>query len=371
MLLVVVAFAVAMTVVLAWPFIRPLLLAAVLAGGLRPAERWLARLLHGHRGVAALLLTFAVLFAFVLPLGGLLAFVVREALRIVAAVQHALAAGGTDALAGRLPVWLQASARHLLDEIEAATKSSEGGLQSLLAGRGGQALAAIGGILATTRTALGVVLRTALMLIALYFLLVDGARLTDWLEEVSPLRAGELRALLGEMRSVSVTVLRSTVLTGLVQSVVATVGYLIAGAPEPVFLGLMTFFISLVPALGATIGCLAVALLLLAMGHSWAGLFLALWGLGVVGVVDNVVKPLFIRGGVDIHGAVIFFALLGGVTVFGPIGIIAGPLIVAFLLAVLRLRERERPLPLPGTPLERALSLPGEPSKTPRPPLDG
>ena len=60
------------------------------------------------------------------------------------------------------------------------------------------------------------------------------------------------------------------------------------------------------------------------------------WGLLVVGLIDNVVKPLFIKGGVEMHGAVVFFALLGGLAAFGPVGLIAGPLVVAFFIAITR-----------------------------------
>ena len=66
------------------------------------------------------------------------------------------------------------------------------------------------------------------------------------------------------------------------------------------------------------------------------GIFLVAWGILVVGLIDNVVKPLFIKGGVEMHGAVVFFALLGGLAAFGPVGLVAGPLVVAFFVAVSR-----------------------------------
>ena len=69
----------------------------------------------------------------------------------------------------------------------------------------------------------------------------------------------------------------------------------------------------------------------------------AQWALLAVGLSDNVVKPYLIRGGVSIHGAVVFFALLGGLAAFGPIGLLLGPLVVAFFLAVVRIVRREYP----------------------------
>jgi predicted PurR-regulated permease PerM len=131
------------------------------------------------------------------------------------------------------------------------------------------------------------------------------------------------------------------VATAGVQAIVAFVGYLITGVPQPLFFAAVTFVIAFIPALGATSVTLLVSALLFVSGHSHAALFLAAWGLFVVGFSDNVVKPLLMRGRMEVHGAVIFFALLGGLAVFGPVGLVAGPLILSFFLAVVRMCQRD------------------------------
>jgi predicted PurR-regulated permease PerM len=138
-----------------------------------------------------------------------------------------------------------------------------------------------------------------------------------------------------------VAVLLSTLATAGMQSLVALGGYLVAGVPNPVFFFVTTFVLGLVPFLGATVVVIAVAALRMLTGHLASGVFLVIWGLAVVGTIDNVLKPLFIRGGVPIHGAVIFFALFGGLIVFGPVGFLVGPLAVTFLVAVVRMYQRD------------------------------
>jgi predicted PurR-regulated permease PerM len=86
---------------------------------------------------------------------------------------------------------------------------------------------------------------------------------------------------------------------------------------------------------------LFAAMLLLVTGHPYMALFLALWGLVVVGLVDNLVKPLLIRRGLEIHGGIVFFALIGGLATFGAIGLLIGPLAIAFFLALLRMYHRD------------------------------
>jgi predicted PurR-regulated permease PerM len=180
-----------------------------------------------------------------------------------------------------------------------------------------------------------------MMLIALFFFLTDGARLIAWIDESVPLRPGQVRALLADFRQTSVSVLLATVGTAAIQSVVGLAGYLIARAPNPLFLTLVTFVLALVPAAGATVVVVAIGLLLLATGHLLAGGFLVVWGAAVVSLSDNVARPFLLKGGMELHGGLVFFALLGALAVFGGIGLVVGPLVLTFLVAVMKLYRTE------------------------------
>jgi len=108
----------------------------------------------------------------------------------------------------------------------------------------------------------------------------------------------------------------------------------------------VTFVVAFIPAVGAASVVLAVAAFLFVNGQSQAALALALWGALVVSTIDNLVKPWLLQGRIEIHGGLIFFALLGGIATFGPVGLVAGPLILSFFLAVVRLaRQEPRPEP--------------------------
>jgi predicted PurR-regulated permease PerM len=184
-----------------------------------------------------------------------------------------------------------------------------------------------------------------MMLIAFYFFLVDGRDLVRWLSDVLPLRRGQTERLLMDFRRVSVAVIVSSVATAGIQAGMAFVGYLIARVPNPIFFGIVTFVVGLIPAVGAGAVVLIAAGLLFLSGHAGWALFLAIWGIGPVGLIDNVVKPYLIRGGIELHGAVVFFSLLGGIAYFGLVGLIAGPLIVSFFLAVIGMWDRDEEAP--------------------------
>lgn len=180
-----------------------------------------------------------------------------------------------------------------------------------------------------------------MMLIALFFLLVGGDALLSWVDSVSPLRRGQTRELLVEFKKVSSAVIVSTLITAGVQAAAALTGYLIAGMPHPIFFGVVTFFVGMIPAIGAASVCLFAALVLLVTGHPYMALFLAIWGVAIVGLVDNVVKPYLIKGDVEMEGVVVFFSLIGGIAAFGMAGLLIGPLAVALFLALLRIYKRD------------------------------
>jgi predicted PurR-regulated permease PerM len=333
-LIILAILALALLAVILVPFWTPLFVAAVLAGALAPTTTRLAAAFGGRRKLAAGLLTVAVLVAVVAPLSTLGAVLVPQVEAGVRWLRQALADNMLQRLVDNVPVALRPFAERLAQ----AVPSSLVRLQEIAASEGARAATVAGSVVSATG---GLLFRGILTLVALYFLLLDGPALVDWLNEAIPLKRGQVSELLREFRRVTVIVLVSTIATGGVQSVVATVGYAFASVPNPLFFGITTFVVSLIPFLGATVMVIALAAVKLATGHIGSGLFLFVWAVGVVGMIDNVVKPLFIRGGVPIHGAVIFFALFGGIAAFGPIGFLVGPLAVTFIVAVVRMYRRD------------------------------
>jgi predicted PurR-regulated permease PerM len=158
---------------------------------------------------------------------------------------------------------------------------------------------------------------------------------------VLPLGKGQTRELLTEFKKVSYAVVVATLVTAAAQAAAALIGFLIAQVPHPIFFATITFFGAFIPAIGAATFSLLAALILLVTGHPYFALFLAIWSVTVVALIDNVVKPIVVRGGMNMPGAVVFFSLIGGLGAFGPIGLMLGPLTIAFFVALLRIYRRD------------------------------
>ena len=317
-----------------WPIAEALFLAGVLAVALTPLQRRLAARLGGRRKLAAGILVVALFLLVIGPVVGMSAYMVKEATEGVRFIMDTVRGEGVTGLIERLPSPLDRFATQLQERF--------GDLNHLLeeqaGAQTGRAASAVGAALVATGS---LAFQGAMMLIALFFLLVDGRQLLGWLFAVSPLRQGQTQELVAEFNKVSYAVLVSTAVTAAVQAAVALVGYLIASVPYALFFTVVTFFFALIPAVGAAVICLFAAFLLLVTGHPYTAGFLAAWGIIVVGLVDNVVKPYLIKGDIEMHGAVVFFALIGGIAAFGMIGLLVGPLAVALFLAILRIWQRD------------------------------
>jgi predicted PurR-regulated permease PerM len=321
------------------PLGSALFLAGVLAMVLYPLHRGLSRRLRGKESVAAGLLTTGVLLLLMGPLVGLAAYLVAQAADATVFVQGVLRSEGLNGLLTRLPDGIEGSARDLLARLPGG--SMEGladQVQGSAAGAGGAAASAVGTAVSTTGS---LIFQTVMMLLALFFFLTNKEAILNWVDASSPLRRGQTRELLTEFRNVCRAVIMSSVVTALVQAAAALVGYFIARVPAPIFFGAVTFVVAFIPAVGAASVVLVAAALMFLTGHPVAAIFLAAWGVLVVGLVDNVVKPLLMKTGMQMHGAVVFFALLGGLSAFGGIGLLLGPLAVALFLSLLRIYQRD------------------------------
>jgi predicted PurR-regulated permease PerM len=333
-LLVLVIAAVALTVMLVWPFWSSLLVASVLAATSRVPMSWLVARLKGRRELAAGLLVITLVVALILPVAALLTVIAGQAIEGFNWLREALSSQGIAGLVARLPSWLEPLARRFIDAVPELQRE----LQQQAGAGGGQAVAAVSNVLAATG---GAIVRLLVTLIAYFFLLVDGHKLVGWAEANAPMAPGQFRELVGEFRRTAVSVLVATVATAGLQSLAALVGYLLAAAPGPIFLTTVTFLVALVPAVGGTVVVLAVALLQYATGHELAALFLLVWGVGVVSTVDTLARPYLLRGGMAMPIGIVFLALLGGVAAFGVIGVLLGPLTVTFLMAAVRFWHKD------------------------------
>ena len=181
-----------------------------------------------------------------------------------------------------------------------------------------------------------------ILIIAVYFFFADGSGMIRTLMRLSPLDDAYEERLLLQFDQTSRAVVLATVLSALAQGALSTLGYWFFGLPSLVLLFLATTFMSFIPFLGpATIWVPAAIYLGVFEGNWGASIGLTIYGLTIVSAVDNVVRMFVLQGNSQLHPLLALLSVLGGLQVFGPIGILVGPMVVVFLQTLLEILNHE------------------------------
>jgi predicted PurR-regulated permease PerM len=189
------------------------------------------------------------------------------------------------------------------------------------------------------------------MAMAQYFVLRHWSELVMRTERLMPLEVRHTHGLLEQFRIVGREVFLGTVVTGLVQGLLAGVGYWMTGVPEPAFFGAMTAVGSLIPGVGTLLVWIPIGVVQIATGHPGRGLVELVYSALTVGIAsDYVLRPRLVGREKTIPSVLMFVALFGGVEVYGVIGLIIGPMIVTLSVAVLKIYEREMTAHLANPP---------------------
>ena len=181
-----------------------------------------------------------------------------------------------------------------------------------------------------------------ILVISLYFFFADGSSRVQTMMRLSPLDDEYERKLLMQFDQTSRAVVLASVLSALAQGTLAAIGFWFAGLPSVVFLFIATTFMGLVPFLGAASVWIPSVIYLAAVEQRMgAAIGLAIFGVTVISWVDNLIKVAVLQGHSQIHPLLALLSVLGGLQVFGPIGILVGPMVVVFMQTLLEILNHE------------------------------
>jgi predicted PurR-regulated permease PerM len=197
--------------------------------------------------------------------------------------------------------------------------------------------------------ALGTLASFLLMLFVLFFVLRDGPALAVKFVRMLPIEERRRSRLWQHLADVTRAVFMGIGLTALVQGALVGVGFWIAGLPSPLVFGVVAALFALVPLVGTTVVWAPGAIFLALHGDYGHSIFLALWGVIVVGMVDNFLRPLLISGRAEVPTLAVFVGVMGGLSAFGFIGLFLGPIVLGLLVALFRYESEGHDVPAPKT----------------------
>lgn len=176
-----------------------------------------------------------------------------------------------------------------------------------------------------------------LVLFTSYYMLRDGGQLMVGVREMLPLDRKQTDLLVNNIEMIISASLKGTIFIAAVQAILGGLAFWILGVPSALLWGIIMFFMAMVPVLGSSIVWVPAALYLLIAGSPVKAVILVIWGAGVIGMMDNLLRPVLVGSKTRMHELTVFFSVLGGLQVFGPVGIIIGPIVIALAMGLLKI----------------------------------
>ena len=321
--------ALVLTAVLAYRIVQPFLVeiawAGVLVICLAPAQARLSRRLGAR--LSAALLTLLVVFGLIVPLLLVAQVLVSEGSQALGDIEALVSnRGGPAGLVRGAWQWLHQSLPFLPNEEDMVRQLSErlGEFANLVAVHANYVVSQV----------LGFVFSTSIMLCVLYFMLKDAPAMARGVRRLLPFGRERNERLLVLIRDIVSTSVTSTLVIALVQGILGGLMLLLLGVPRALLLAGLIVVLALLPAVGAALVWGPTAIWLTLSGSIVKGVVLALFGVLVLSNVDNVVRPLMLSGTARLSTLVLIISLLGGISAFGFVGIVLGPVVAAVFSAL-------------------------------------
>ncbi len=328
--LLLVAAVTALFLAVAWPFLKPLLLGALLAGLFHPLYRWITRLLGGRQSLGAAVTLLVLLVLGLGPISIFLGIVVQQALTIsdqaIPWLTQHLGAASTfnvnewvmqrfPALAKYMP-----SQEQLLEQVGTAAKTA-GTFLVTFASR-------------MTVTTASFLLNLFVMLYAMFFFFKDGHKILERIFYYLPLSDEDETSMLARFTSITRATIKGTLVIGIIQGALGGIAFRVAGIEGAALWGTIMTILSIIPGIGAPLVWVPVVIVLFVNGQYVTATLLLVWCGAVVATIDNFMRPVFVGRDAQMPDLLILIGTLGGLFLFGPIGFIVGPIICGLFLTV-------------------------------------
>jgi len=332
------------------PFLSPIMWAIVLVILFQPIHRRKSRRVR-NVDVAALLSCLLVLAVVIVPATLIVMGLIGELIATYRLIEERFASGawafrlepGRNRILERSLSWLTQYADLSELNLHAFILNNLQRLSGYLAARSAEVVKQFSSF----------VFNTGLAIFTTYFLFRDGPALMVRLKRAIPLPESEAEEVFKRMQEMIQATLYGGIAVALAQGALGGIAFWIVGLPSPLIWGAVMFFFSFLPVVGAAIIWAPAAIVLIAQGSFGKGLFVLLWGALVISTVDNIIRPWVIGGRTRLPMLLIFFSVLGGVKLFGFIGVVMGPVVLSVALTLCEIFRRQMSPPrVPEAPAD-------------------
>jgi predicted PurR-regulated permease PerM len=323
--------ATAIALYLCWLMIKPFLgvvaWAVVLVIVFYPVDRRLARRIK-RPGLRALLSCLLVVLIIVLPLTVLTTLIAQELAKVIPNLpsQVSQLLNSPTSPVARISDWLQT--RFGIDTVSSKTFAVDHLKQS--------SDWLLGSSLNFLRNIAGGIIKAFFVLFTMYYLFKDGDKIVDKLPAALPLGRKQSEAIIVRTKEVVSASVYGVVAIATIQGFLGGIMFWILGIPSALLWAVLMAFVCMIPVAGSFLVWLPLSIYLMLTGQWTKAIILIVWGALVISTIDNFLRPKLVGGQTRLHELLVFFAVLGGISVFGLLGIVLGPVVLAITLGLLR-----------------------------------
>jgi len=310
-------------------FLIPTILAAVFVALFYPFYEWLLKLFRNKKSLSSLVCCFILLLGLIIPVSIVANLVSSEAISLYQnaeqKIQEIIQKGDERALKNiKNSKLVKKLHLHQIDWQASLQDSAQAGAKLLASA-----------INKASKGTFHVLANLFLTFFAMFYFFRDGDKLIQRLKYLSPLADKYKEALFIRFTSVSRATIKGTVVVGLIKGCMGGLTFWIFDISSPILWGVVMAILAIIPMLGAWLVMIPAALIMMVMGNIWQGVALFLISAVIISSVDNILQPRLVGRSAGLHDLLIFFSTLGGISMFGVMGFIVGPIIAALFVSIL------------------------------------
>jgi predicted PurR-regulated permease PerM len=316
-------------------FLTPLLLAFTFAALFFPFYKIILTFFRGNRGIASLSCCIIILLGIVVPMYFLGYLVIHQLLALYQTVEptvQSIARGENSEFIARF------EGNPILIRLTELGVNWQGTAIDILKTAGATIAKMVN---KTSLGALEIILSMFVTLFIMFYLFMDGENIIKKFRRLLPLRPVYQDMIITRFLQVSRATVFGTVIFAVIQGLLGAIVLLIFGVKTWMVWGVVMTALAFIPMLGAGTILIPAAIIKMATGHIWQGIIILVLSIGVISMIDNTLRPSIVGRGARMHDLLIFFSTIGGLSMFGPVGVIMGPVIMAFFVSITEIYTME------------------------------
>ncbi|RLB35280.1 MAG: AI-2E family transporter [Deltaproteobacteria bacterium] len=322
-----------------WTYVSAIVLALLIASAFYPLYSWIKKLVKGRERSASLIVTILIFLILVVPVGSFVGTLSNEALDFYSRTRSSVSLQKIKQAFQGNTVWAE---RMKKAQEMFGVKLNPEAIEQFAASIGKKVgLYLSGQLRAIASNLLSFLIHFFLMMLTIYYILLDGVRLKNYISELLPFPPGQQNLVVNKFREMARAIIVGNGINGIIQGILGGFGFYFFGLGSPFLWGTVIGFMAFLPVIGSSVVFVPATIILALEGKFGLAASYFIYNLCYSSIMEYVVKPRLIGKGMRMNPLLVFFGILGGMKLFGILGIIYGPLIITIFLTLAEIYRLE------------------------------